>query len=111
MKTDIPWVEKYRPKSIKEMALPSARVEGHRVNLAEELTNFIKNFFKEIKSINDKNKKSSVLKAVFRGKMAFYRSYILRMGFLDGVEGYLCAKNIGLGAYLKYLKCVYDETL
>lgn len=57
IKVEMPWVEKYRPKSIKEMALPSARVEGHRVNLAEELTNFIKNFFKEIKVINDKNKK------------------------------------------------------
>ena len=57
IKVDVPWVERYRPKSIKEMVLPSARVEGHRVNLAEELTNFVKNFFKDIKIINDKNKK------------------------------------------------------
>jgi replication factor C large subunit len=55
--TEIPWVEKYRPQSIKDMALSTARVEGHRVNLAEELINFITNFFKEIKEINEANKK------------------------------------------------------
>jgi len=57
VKSQMPWVEKYRPKSMKEMALPSAKVEGHRVNLAEELTDFIRSFFKEIKIINDENKK------------------------------------------------------
>ena len=32
--SNIPWVEKYRPKSIKEMALPSAKVSGHKVDLS-----------------------------------------------------------------------------
>ncbi|MFX1260306.1 MAG: replication factor C large subunit, partial [Promethearchaeota archaeon] len=45
------------PKSIHEMALPTAKVSGHRVNLAEDLTTFIKSFFKEIEIINEKNKK------------------------------------------------------
>ena len=31
----IPWVEKYRPKSIKEMALPIAKVGRQKVNIAE----------------------------------------------------------------------------
>jgi len=39
------------------MALPSAKVKGHKVDLAEELTNFVSNFFKEIEKINQKNKK------------------------------------------------------
>lgn len=58
-KTDsnMPWVEKYRPQSVKEMALPTAKVSGHRVKLDEELANFIKNFFKEINKINEENKK------------------------------------------------------
>ncbi|MFX1237925.1 MAG: replication factor C large subunit, partial [Promethearchaeota archaeon] len=54
--SNIPWIEKYRPKSLKEMALPTAKVSGHRVDLAEELTKFIKNFFIEIKKINKSNK-------------------------------------------------------
>ena len=53
----MPWVEKYRPKSMREMALPSARVDGHRVDLAEELTKFIRSFFNLIKAINEKNKR------------------------------------------------------
>ncbi|MFW9784526.1 MAG: AAA family ATPase, partial [Candidatus Heimdallarchaeota archaeon] len=52
-----PWVEKYRPKSLKEMALPSARVGGQRVKLAEELTRFIMIFFEERKRINIENQK------------------------------------------------------
>ena len=52
-----PWVEKYRPQSIKEMAIPQAKVSGHRVALDEELRSFIKTFFTEIQNINEKNKK------------------------------------------------------
>lgn len=52
-----PWVEKYRPESIKDMALPSAKLSRQRVNLAEHLTEFIKSFFTEIEKINKKNKK------------------------------------------------------
>jgi len=32
----MPWVEKYRPKSLKDMALPTAKVSGQRVKLIEE---------------------------------------------------------------------------
>lgn len=54
---DIPWVEKYRPKSIKEMALPTARFGRQRVKLAEELTNFLTQFFEERKRVNRENKR------------------------------------------------------
>ncbi len=57
IQTKMPWVEKYRPKSIKEMALPTAKVGGNRVDLAEELINFVKSFFVNIKKINEENKK------------------------------------------------------
>ena len=57
VKSKMPWVEKYRPTSLKEMALPTAKVSGHKVDLAEDLTNFIKNFFFQMKKINDENKK------------------------------------------------------
>ncbi|MFX1530408.1 MAG: replication factor C large subunit [Promethearchaeota archaeon] len=51
------WVEKYRPKSLNEMALPTARVSGQRVKLDEELISFIKNFFNERKRVNTENAK------------------------------------------------------
>jgi len=51
----IPWVEKYRPKSMKEMALPTARVDRQRVKLDQELINFINKFFKERERVNKIN--------------------------------------------------------
>ena len=50
-----PWVEKYRPKSISKMALPSAKINRHKVDLAEELRKFVLNFFKEKQDLNEKN--------------------------------------------------------
>ena len=38
------------------MALPTAKAEGHRVQVAEELIDFVHNFFKEMKRINEENK-------------------------------------------------------
>ncbi len=52
---EMPWVEKYRPKSLKDMALPTARVGNQRVKLPEELTKFVRNFFNERKRINQEN--------------------------------------------------------
>jgi replication factor C large subunit len=52
-----PWVEKYRPKSLKDMALPSAKLNRKKVDLAEELKEFIKGFFKQKANINKKNRK------------------------------------------------------
>jgi replication factor C large subunit len=54
---EMPWVEKYRPKSLKDMALPTASVSGQRVKLTEELARFVKEFFKERKRINQENKR------------------------------------------------------
>jgi len=53
----IPWVEKYRPRSIKDMALPTAKVGSQKVDIAEELRSFIIEFFKEKRKINEANKK------------------------------------------------------
>ncbi|MBY9011809.1 MAG: AAA family ATPase, partial [Candidatus Lokiarchaeota archaeon] len=53
----VPWVEKYRPNSIKDMVLPVAKVGRQKVNIAEELRNFILDFFKEKRKINEANKK------------------------------------------------------
>jgi replication factor C large subunit len=39
------------------MALPNAKVSGNKVNLAEDLKQFVLNFFEEMESINEQNKK------------------------------------------------------
>ena len=50
-----PWVEKYRPISISRMALPSAKIDRHKVDLAEDLRKFVAKFFKLKQEINEKN--------------------------------------------------------
>lgn len=52
-------------------------------------------------------KKGSVLKALSHGFFAFFRGYFLRLGFLDGKEGFLLAVSNAEGTYYRYLKLMY----
>jgi hypothetical protein len=51
-----------------------------------------------------KGKTSSPLKAVLHGTWAFFRTYILRAGFLDGPQGFALAISNGQGTYYRYIK-------
>jgi hypothetical protein len=42
--------------------------------------------------------------AVLHGMFAFFRTYVLRAGFLDGRLGFVLAVSNAEGAYYKYLK-------
>lgn len=53
----------------------------------------------------NKNKKSSSLfKAITHGLFAFFKSYIIKRGFLGGYEGYVISTYNAHTAYYKYLK-------
>ena len=51
-----------------------------------------------------KGKTSSPLKAVLHGAWAFFRTYIMRAGFLDGAQGFALAISNGQGTYYRYIK-------
>jgi hypothetical protein len=51
-----------------------------------------------------KGKKSSPLKAIFHGAWAFFRTYFIRAGFLDGAEGLALAISNAEGTYYRYIK-------
>jgi glycosyltransferase involved in cell wall biosynthesis len=53
---------------------------------------------------NKGKKRSSLFKAVSHGLFAFIKSYILKKGFLDGVEGFVISSYNGHTAFYKYLK-------
>jgi glycosyltransferase involved in cell wall biosynthesis len=53
---------------------------------------------------NRGKKRSSFSKAWFRGTFAFFKSYVLKRGFLGGYEGYIISAYNGQTAYYKYLK-------
>ncbi|MGD9592537.1 MAG: glycosyltransferase family 2 protein [Candidatus Berkiella sp.] len=59
------------------------------------------------KVLFSKGKKSSLLKALSRGLWSFFRSYLLKFGFLDGREGFLLAVSNAQGTYYRYLKLMY----
>ena len=52
----------------------------------------------------ERGKRSSLGKAIFKGLWAFIRTYFLRLGFLDGQEGFLLAIANAEGTYYRYVK-------
>lgn len=53
------------------------------------------------------HKKSSILKAILHAKWCFIRGYLLRLGFLDGREGFILAVSNALGVFYRYVKLIY----
>ncbi len=48
-------------------------------------------------------------KALLHGFWAFFRSYFLKLGFLDGAEGFILAVNVAEISYYRYLKMKYKS--
>jgi hypothetical protein len=55
----------------------------------------------------NRGRQVSLLGAVIHGLGAFFKTYILKSGFLDGPEGFLLAVSNAEGAYYKYVKLYY----
>lgn len=49
-------------------------------------------------------RRASLFTALLHGGWAFFRTYILRLGFLDGREGFMLAIANAEGSYYRYLK-------
>ena len=54
--------------------------------------------------LNEKNKSASLTRAVLSALWAFFRTYILRAGFLDGREGFMIAISTAEVTYYRYTK-------
>lgn len=52
-------------------------------------------------------KKSSLSKAIGHALWTFIRTYFVRLGFLDGREGFILAVSNAEGVYYRYLKLMY----
>jgi glycosyltransferase involved in cell wall biosynthesis len=55
-------------------------------------------------SLYRRGRRATLTGAVVRGAWAFLRTYILRLGFLDGREGFMLAVANAEGSYYRYLK-------
>ncbi len=56
------------------------------------------------KDLDNKGVKGSFSKAIIHGLWAFFRTYVLRAGFLDGRYGFILAVYNAESTYYKYLK-------
>jgi glycosyltransferase involved in cell wall biosynthesis len=52
----------------------------------------------------ERGRNASLAGAVWHGAWTFFRTYVLRAGFLDGREGFMLAVSNAEGAYYRYLK-------
>lgn len=59
------------------------------------------------KSLFAKGKKASLWTALSHSFWSFLRGYLLKLGFLDGREGFLLAVSNAQGTYYRYLKLMY----
>jgi glycosyltransferase involved in cell wall biosynthesis len=55
-------------------------------------------------SMFERGRTSSLAGAIVRAKWAFIRTYLLRLGFLDGRMGFVLALSVAETTYYKYLK-------
>ena len=56
------------------------------------------------KKFSESKKGSSLKRAVFSGIWAFFRTYIIKAGFLDGRAGFMLAVSNAEGVYYRHLK-------
>lgn len=62
------------------------------------------------RDMHTRGKQGSLGKAVAHGLMAFVRTYLLRLGFLDGQRGLMLAIYNAEYTYYKYLKLMFMQT-
>jgi glycosyltransferase involved in cell wall biosynthesis len=61
----------------------------------------------QAKAMYAKGKRSSLFKLMVNPAVAFFSGYILKAGFLDGIDGFMLAKTIAYQTMLKYAKLMH----
>lgn len=54
----------------------------------------------------ERGDEGSLTAAILHGLWAFFRTYVLRLGFLDGAHGFMLAVSNAEGSYYRYLKAM-----
>ncbi len=73
------------------------------VNSAETLSK-VQSYSEIFARENTGRKSSSVPKIIFRSSFAFFKSFVLKRGFLDGFEGLMVAMAVANHVFYKYAK-------
>lgn len=59
--------------------------------------------------LHERGRKASLATAILHGSWAFFRTYVLRLGFLDGREGFILAVANAEGSYYRYVKLMLEN--
>jgi hypothetical protein len=54
--------------------------------------------------LHKKKKKGSLKKAIFHAFWSFFKTYIIKLGFLDGRSGLMLSISNAEGTYYRYIK-------
>lgn len=90
-------------QSMRHVALQGPIIHYSYGTLADFLSK-MQSYSSLFASQNQGKKKSSLAKALSHGAFAFFKSYVLKRGFMGGYEGYVISAYNGHTAYYKYLK-------
>jgi len=90
------------------------RLSGHLLHATfkdlEEMLHKLNQFSSlSAKMRQHQGRNASVWTAILHGLWTFLRGYFLRLGFLDGREGFVLAVSNAEGSYYRYLKLMYLE--
>lgn len=87
----------------------NGKIKHYAYNSINSLV-FKMNFYSTLWAKNNKNKKSSPIKAIFRALWTFNRDYFFKKGFLYGYKGFVISFCNATGTLLKYMK-LYENNL
>ena len=59
--------------------------------------------------LHERGRKASLATAILHGGWAFFRTYVFRLGFLDGREGFILAVANAEGSYYRYVKLMLEN--
>ncbi len=59
--------------------------------------------------LHARGRRASIGTAILHGGWAFFRTYVLRLGFLDGREGFILAVANAEGSYYRYIKLMLES--
>ena len=90
---------------IGELKNPLVHYSFH--NLDEVLTKVNRYSTDSAHMLYERGKKAHLGTALLHGFWTFIRSYLLKLGFLDGKEGFILALSNAQGSYYRYLKLMY----
>ncbi|MBI9072008.1 MAG: glycosyltransferase family 2 protein [Melioribacteraceae bacterium] len=86
---------------LNHFSYPTIKLHMEKMNLYSELG--AEEYFNE-------GRKTTLISALLNGLFKFIKMYFIKLGFLDGVHGFILSVNSAYGIFLKYIK-LWDKTL